>query len=143
MKRIFAGVFLIIETIMLSLVMVSFVYSHFFKERYTGTSVFYGAEKYPITEEYETYRTRVLETLENAGSALETDMDNTDDHVSNTNLAGSSDSESNLLMAVSSKIRSAEDKIEKYTNSNSIIGKRKFVAAKKKLDKFAGLDGSL
>ena len=140
MKRIFAGVFLIIETIMLSLVMVSFVYSHFFKERYTGTSVFYGAEKYPITEEYETYRTRVLETLENAGSALETDMDNTDNHVSNTNLAGSSDSESNLLMAVSSKIRSAEDKIEKYTNSNSIIGKRKFVAAKKKLDKFAGLD---
>lgn len=89
------------------------------------------------------YRTRVLETLENAGSALETDMDNTDNHVSNTNLAGSSDSESNLLMAVSSKIRSAEDKIEKYTNSNSIIGKRKFVAAKKKLDKFAGLDGSL
>lgn len=140
MKRIFAGVFLIIETIMLSFVIFSFVYSHFFKEGYTGTSAFYGAEKYPIVEEYGTYRTHVLETLEKNGPALETDVEKTDNNSSNTNLTSRSDLENNLITVVSNKIRSIEGKIEKYTNSNNIIGKRLFVAAKKKFDKFAGLD---
>ncbi len=133
------------EIAMFLVVVGSFAYYHIYLYRikhvndYQGTAMIYGAEDYPQTMEYETYREGVLERLMAAREQL---------HIEESQVSVSEEltaqptgtGQAGILTAISSRIRKMEEKVEQYTNSQHILGKQSFVAAKKKLDKAVGLD---
>ncbi len=159
MKKLFAGIFLILTFGMMGLVLCTFVIRHMETGTSYGYGVYFGVEDYPLTETYETYRSEVEERLSGAEKVLTdeevaaADSENTDNSSADASdsaqivesqvyktIMGTADSSAGFLQKLKSLISAAETKIENYTNSQKILGKDRFIEAGKTMDRLTGLD---
>lgn len=146
MKKTFARLFLIVVAGMCLLAIASFGYYNIYLYRivgqasYQGTSAAYGDKEYPQTKEYAEYRQEVLDHLldfeavyglnpKDAGLSGQTE------YVDSQAVASKG-----IVGKISDMIHTIEGKIEQFTNSEHILGKQSFVAAKRKVDHVVGLD---
>lgn len=134
MNKWYGRVFIGIEALMLFLVMFSLLRYQLSKHESIVTYAVYGKEEYPISQNYDEYRAEVTKRVnlddESSNSASE---DTNRVNQQSYNSAG-------FLGRISTMIESLETKVENYTNSKALVGGQNYVIAKKRLEKFSGLD---
>lgn len=144
MKNVFAKAFITIEIIMFGIVLFSFLGKHILAVKdISDPNVHYTEERWEITQSISDYVEAVAEHLENTEKLCEIPEDVTDtdtEEVPLTYKATKKSGSNSFFSRISNAIVKIEKQIEKYTNSSKIAGKQIWVACKKKIDHFLGLD---